>query len=428
MVTIPLGQSAYKREFAGDPEIRLENRFLERAPTNLREHTALLSRPGTDLLDSFAGGLNRRCFSLAGQFNGDLFVVSGPNLYRYDSAGLQTLISGIINGDGFPTIAWMKGIGYEYLFIADGLLLQFYAGGSHATGTMTLAGGAVSNQVIQIGGTYYAWNNAVDTSAPDGSASHPWLAALSTMTPTNPTGDPLIAMANLINFNGVRGTDFSTALGGPNPNFSATNNNTVPATQLIITSTSVYADGNAITTAVQSGSFLSWGAATLAGGDSHVLQGVAVPDGVGISALSSVSGYVLASVAVSQRFFWLNPGETIIDPLDFAEKESKPDNIEDMNTVGDQIIISGGASTENWYATGDLAAPFLPTQGRVYNRGVIAGTPVVVKDSLIFIGDDGAVYSVGYAVSDGAWGVHRISDHGIEERIRVQLRREQGLP
>lgn len=552
MTNVPLGMSAYERSYAGEAIIRVENRFFELNPTSPKTKFALLARCGTNALATFDGGEDghiRGCFAKEGLFSGDLFVCSGPNLYRYAADGTLTHITGLVNGTGNPTIAWQKGIGYERLFIADGLLLQYYDGGSQATGTLTLAGGAISNQVIEIDGVYYSWNAAVDTGPPDGTSAFPWLA--------NPGTDPLGAMANLLNFNGTRGTDFSTALGGPAVNVTAdaplgravgtltlagggifgqvirigdyyygwnvdvefgpptgiiagapfiaklgstdaeslanmvkllnytgvsgvdysseiggasiyvtatstpttlvatavdegTVGNSVitdvvagsflswsagtlgggtnTATTLKITARSDDADGNAITTTVFSGSFLTWTGATLSGGGTHVLSGVPMPDGVGPRALAEVSGYVLVSVADSQKFFWIVPGEVTIDALNFAEKESNPDNILDMNRVGDQVLISGNGSAENWYASGDPGAPFLPIEGRVYQRGVIEGTAVVVNDGVILVGNDGKVYEVGYQYGTTTQaGVQEISNAGICERIRVTLRSEQGL-
>lgn len=422
MVTIPLGTQAYKREYAGEPEIKLVNRFLEVDPTNLREKITLLSRSGSGALtvfpsDSDAPGQNRGQFSKVGLFNGDLFGVGGGNLYRYAADGTKIHILGLVNGTGFITYAWMKGPGYEYLFIADGLLLQVYAGGSHATGTLTKSGAIDTSQIIEIQGGHYAWNDAVDTNAPDGSLAHPWLAKL--------TGDALANMATLLNFSGVRGVDYSTALGGPNLFVTATSD----ATHLHVTAITDRATANAFTTTVPTGAGIAWGAATLAGGGTHVLQGVEMPDGSPPLALSALSGYVLISVGGTYRFYWLEPGTIVIDALNFASKESNPDPIVDMTTVGDQCIISGTGSTENWYATGNFDAPFAPQEGRVYRRGAVEGTHVAVNDALIFVGDDGVVYSVGYGYGDtSSYGVHRISTHAIEERIRITLRAEEGAP
>jgi len=423
MVTVPLGTNSYRRNFTNAPEIKLVNRYLEKEPQNLREHISLIGRPGTNSVAQFAGGPGRGYYTVIGFMNSDLFIAAGPNFWRYTQNGTKTQIVGTLyvpnSGDpGFPYVTWMKGIGYEYLFISDGLQLQYYGGGTHATGTLTKSG-AITNQVIQIGTAYYSWSATPASGTQDGTSAHPWLAQVGTGG-----ADALTNMANLIVFFGIPGTDFSTALNGPNLDYTATSD----ATHLYITSTSPYADGNAIATTVFSGASLAWGSATLTGGNVHALVQVPVPAGEEPKALATLSGYVLVSIGKSQKFYWINPGEVVIDPLNFAEKESNPDNIEDMLTVGDQTMLSGGESTENWYATGNFSAPFAPVEGRVYARGTVNGTLVKVKDGVILVGNDGVVYQVGYAAGTTAeWGVHRISDHGIEERVRTQLRREAGL-
>jgi hypothetical protein len=426
MPTVPLGHAAYKRLQAGAPEVRCENRWLEASPTNLKEHVMLLSRPGTTPLASFAansgwtGAPMRGNFTKLGLFNGALFVTSGENFYRYDTSGTKTQITGVVGQNGYVVCTWMKGIGYEYLFVTDGLNLQFYAGPTPSSGTLTQSSPATSSDVIKIGTVYYSWNASVNTGTPAGTLGHPWLA--------KPGSDPMTALATMINGSGTPGVDYSTALTGPSTTVTATVQGGPPGTSVLIQSIATDGTGNSIATVVTSGSDVAFGAATLTNGGINALQGVAVPDGLGITALATVSGYVLAGVANSQKFFWINPGETTIDPLDFAEKESNPDNIVDMHTVGDQVLINGNGSTENWYATGNFTAPFAPVEGRVYARGAVAGTVMPVQDGVILVGDDSIVYQVGSSYGSGTnYGVTRISDHGIEERIRRQLRREQGL-
>jgi hypothetical protein len=288
MVNVPLGKSAYKR--TGEIEIVLQNRYLEKDPANLVEGTALVTRPGSDSLVQCAGGTIRGNYSLKGLFNGDLLTVSGHSLWRVDAVtAAANQITGTIAGDTNPYLTWMKGIGYEYVFISDGATLQFASVAAAALSAVTGMGG------------------------------------------------------------------------GELP-----------------------------------------------------------------KALATVSGFVLVSVFNSQKVYFLEPGTTTIDPLNFFEKESRPDNVLDMLTVGDQVLIMGDGSTENWYATGNLNAPFLPIQGRVYGRGVVEGTPVLVDDAAVLVGDDFKVYLVGEG-GEGGSGVQRISTNGIEERIRTQLRREQGL-
>jgi hypothetical protein len=421
VVTVPLGKGAYNRTFAGKPLVRLENRYVENDPTNLREKTTLIARPGSSLLVNLAGGTLRGHYSKPGLFNEDLFVVSGSTLWRYSSGGIATQITGTLPGSGFPYVTWMKGIGYEYLFIADGNSFQYFS--EHAAGTLTRTA-AITNQVLNINGTYYSWSATVNPgTTPDGTSAKPFLALLGTGLTAD--SDSLANMVSLLNFTGISGANYSSAVTAANAYVTATSTDTT----LVLTALSNTLAGNLITTSVFSGAGVAWSATTLTGGAGTALQPVTGYDPTEtIKALTTVSSYVLASVAGSWKFYWVNPGEVKIDPLNFASKESQPDPILDMLTVGDQALICGAGSSENWYATGDFTAPFAPVKGRVYQRGVVEGTPVLVEDSEILVGNNGVVYQIGYTYGgESTWGVHRISTNTIEERIRRQLRYEQGL-
>lgn len=418
--TIPLGVGAYKRTYLNSPEIKLENRYVEKSPSNLQEHAALIGRPGSTALDTFTGGLNRGNYSLPGLFDTDLFVVSGANFWRKHAAtGAKQQITGTIFGDGHPYVTWSKGAGYEYLFIEDGLLLQYYSGGSLATGTLTVSTTTppnISTQVVQIGGAYYSWSATPAAGTQDGTSGTPWLARLGAND-----AESLANLADLIKFAGVPGTDFSTSLPGPNLDYTAESD----ATHLYITARSSFTNGADVATTVFSGADLTWGGATLSGGNSHALVTVEIPDGAAGKALASLASFVLVSIGGTRRVYFIRPGEVTIDPLDFFEKESQPDNIVDMLEYGDNIIIMGAGSSEYIYATGDPDAPFAPIKGQAYQRGVVDGTAVACKgddvDAIVLVGNDLRVYAI-------SGGFKILSDKGIEERIRMQIRREQGLP
>lgn len=426
MTTIPLGQTAYKRQYSGAPEVQLQNRFLEKSPTNLREHATLLARPGNDALVLLSGGSSRGKFTKVGFFNGDLFVVTGPNLWRINvTTAIATQITGTIAGLGFVYMTWEKGIGYEYLFIADGTNLWVFS--EHAFGVMTATANVASGDIIRIGSTYYGWNDNVEFNSPAGTLANPYWAKRSVLTgiQSQDLQQSLANMVLLLNYSGIPGTDFSSEVSGPAPDVTAVSDATTLTVQAIDNTSA----GNSIATTVPVGTVESWAHTTLQGGGGTALRLIPMPNaGEVAKAVATVSGYVLVSVANTQKFYWLNPGELTIDPLNFAEKESNPDNILDMNTVGDQVLISGTESTENWYATGNFDAPFAPVEGRVYQRGIIEGTAVVVGDAVIFVGNDGFVYSIGYNPGqDVQWGVKTISDNAIAERIRETLRLEGGL-
>jgi hypothetical protein len=367
-------------------------------------------------------------YSLSGLFDDSLFVVCGTQLYRINKDMTVTTISGVINGTGHPEIAWQKGAGYERLWIVDGLLLQYYSGTTYATGTLTKTGTIVNGtDAINVGGVYYKWGTSFSPSDA-GTPAHPWVVNPNKITgPLDPMGQLILA----VNAGGVPGTDYSSTLTGANILVNAAAGDTLPATlSVIFTANTQGTGGNSIATVVTGGTALSFAHATLQNGGVDALTGCTVPDGQVPLSITQTSSYVLLSIADTQKFYWINPGETTIDPLNFASKESSPDNITALRAIGDQVGIIGEKSFENWYATGNSLSPFAPIEGRVYARGALTGTATVIDQSIFIVGDDGRVYSIGSQsgdTTDAGWGVARISDNGIEERIRKQTRREMGL-
>jgi len=419
MTTVPLGRGAYTRLYTGAPEIELINRWVESNPANLKEGVALISRPGTKQYATFdPGGFTdlgsmRGNYTLSGLFNDSLFVVCGDAFYKINIAGTIIPITGVINGTGHPEVTWQAGIDYQRLWIADGLLLQYYSGGTHATGSVTKVGAIVNGvDKFELGGVYYTWGT-VFSGSDAGTSANPFVV--------KPLTDPMGQLNKAINASGIPGTDYSSTLGGANVYARSATDGLVPAVVLTITSVSNNASSNLVTLSVAGGTGLNVSGATLTGGNVHALQGCTIPDGQTPSSVTQIDNYVLVSIAATNKFYWINPGETSIDPLNFASKESSPDPIIQMRTVGDQVLILGAKATENWYSTGNSLAPFAPIQGRAYARGCLSGTAVVLDDDVILAGDDGKAYKFGLQ------GVTVISNNGIEERIRRQVRNELGL-
>ena len=418
MVDVPLGRGAYKRLYTGAPEVKLLNRWLESNPANLREGTAVISRPGTTVIEQFSPGgfaglgSMRGNYTLSGLFEDSLFVVCGDTLYRLREDGQIDTITGVISGTGYPEVTWQRGLDYQRLWISDGLLLQYYEGGTFATGTVTKVG-AITNGVdkFEVGGVYYTWGTVFSPSDA-GTLANPYVVA--------PLTDPMNQLIKAINFAGVQGVDYSNTLGGPNAFVKGITDGLNPVVTVTLRFHVRGTSGNTCTLS-EVGTALTVSGATLTGGGVHALQGCPIPDGKTPSTLTQIDSYVLVGITKSQQFYWINPGETTIDPLNFASKESSPDPITQMRTVGDQVLIMGEKSTENWYATGNSAAPFAPIEGRAYARGSLIGTAVVIDDNIFLAGDDGKVYQV------GMHGMTVVSNNGIEERIRRQVRREQGL-
>jgi hypothetical protein len=149
--------------------------------------------------------------------------------------------------------------------------------------------------------------------------------------------------------------------------------------------------------------------------DGSTVTQVAMPDSVGTVSLAFIAGYVIVIPAqetgINGRFYWIEPGDTTVDPLNFATAERSPDRAVSVRVFGDQFWILGDNSTEVWYPTGDPVAPFARSQGRLFDKGVWEGTAVQVGDSIMLVDADGVVQKISASPE-------RVSDHSIEERIR----------
>lgn len=412
MVDIPLGRADYHRSVAKEAQIQTRNRFFEQNPVLASGQAALISRPGLKRWIYVGDGPIRALFSASGDFDDALFVVSGTEWYRVDLDGTTTLLQGGLNPVGTPRMAATGTIGDgtsatpAYLYLADGVELYLYIENSFATGTIT--GSPANGNTITLGDFHYQFTNAsVDTGTPDGSGANPWLVALST--------SDLLAwtnFANAVNISGAPGTDYSTA---------TTSNTLAQSTNKSTDTVSVRANtagalGNDVGTAATGG--LAWGAANLVNGGQPQVTAVELPNDVGAVSVCYQASYIIVVPAqvddFKGRFYWIDPGETTIDPLDFATAEREPDAVYDAIAFQDQFWLPGATTTEVWYFTGNSDSPVQRLQGVAFNRGTWQGTALQVKESMIIVDSDGGVFQI-------AGGLTRISNPAVEERIRVAI-------
>lgn len=144
---------------------------------------------------------------------------------------------------------------------------------------------------------------------------------------------------------------------------------------------------------------------------------VAIPDGQPVSSVATINGYFIFSISLTQRFYWLEPGSLIVDPLNFASAERIPDPIKSVNVVSDEIWFLGLSGPEVWTATGDLDAPFQRVSGRVYNEGCHSRDTVVTTSigglpSLLWVTDAKAVVK-----TQGQ--PQKVSNESIEEILKT---------
>jgi hypothetical protein len=414
MARVPLGKGAFNRTFGRQAEIVLLNRFFEQSPANQTDGVNLLSRPGSTEEAAFGDGPIRKQFTLPGLLEGDLFIVSGAAFYRYDIDGNSQLVTGAIATPGTPSMTGAKGAGYQRVFIADGTSLQYYGGQAYSA-TLTLTPGTIADDTVRVDSTYYKFAADPTTGTPDGSSGNPYLVAVG--------GSNANALANLrkaINATGVGGTDYSVEITEPNERVTANANTSttmsvrgvVPGPLDPIAPVSVSASGGA--------DGLAWDVAQLTAG-AHVLYGIPTPDDVGIVSVAELGSFILCVQANSDRVYFIRPGETTIDPLDFFTAESEADSLLEAIKVGDQVWLIGETSIEPWYLNGStdpLANPLSKMQGRPFSIGAIEGTIVKLANSIFLVGNDQVAYRI-----EG--GPQPISNPGIAERIRKALKAEK---
>lgn len=412
MVNIPVGRSTFKRDVARSASIALLNRFFEQNPVlNASEDMpALIARPVLKKFDEAGDGHIRFTFDEPGTFGEAAFIVSYTSLYKLAVDLTLTYIGEIgSNPLGSVSMAAVGNIGEtpERLFIADGGVLWVYTEDAEAMGRLEASGAIANNDTVVIDGVYYKWTNAsVDAGAPAGTLANPWLVRLG---PSNI--ERLQALYWAINASGTAGTDYSTAL---------VMNARVQAYAYSVNSLFVSAKeagilGNAIAVS-ETGANIAWTTgATLVNGGGTQLRQVSMPNDVGAISVDVLNSYVIVvpvqGRGVNGQFWWIEPGETVVDPLNFATAERSPDAINQVRVFSDRFWLLGQKTTEPWITTGNLDAPMQRFAGILYDRGCWEGTAVRVKDSLILCDEDGAVFQIG-------GGLKRISRPDIEERIR----------
>jgi hypothetical protein len=414
-VDIPLSKSDYFRGVAKEARISTRNRYFEQNPILNSGNFAMISRPALRRWIYVGNGPIRAVYSQPGTFDEALFVVSDDAWYRVEKNGTTTLLQAGLQPSGSIEHAGTANIGVtpEFMFMSDGRNLYCYVENGFAKGT--ISGSPANNDVVVVGTTYYKFTSgSVDAGTPAGTALNPWLVALG--------GTITISWINLAAAfagDGAAGTQYSTALVA-NTGIVVI---AISATLVTVRAAAIGAAGNAVIT-TETGAGMAWTAGTLTGGGSPSVTTVQTPDDVGVISLGYIASYVVVVPAqgegVNGQFYWIEPGETTIDPLDFATAERAPDPILQVRVFVDQFWLPGTNTTEVWYFTGNFDSPVARLQGVTFDRGVWEGTAVQVKESMILVDADGGVFQI-------AGGLKRISRPDIEERIRVAIAEYEAL-
>lgn len=426
---IPLFTSDWRRSTAEEPSLKVQNRYFESNPSNQVDGVAVLSRPGFRKFDtvgedeSLTVSSVHSMYSQEGLFNESLFVITDDYVFAGAPTPDGVPIAGV-NYDYTSLTPYSNrgcftgGIGDvpAYFFFLGEQELLVYPEEEFAQGVLTASAQPEENATVIIGGIYYRYvSGSVDAGTPAGTSANPWLVQR--------TADTLGDMTNLwraINLKGTPGLHYSS-LTSRHP--------TVTAEDFTPTTVSIYAQaggesGNDIATTVSGTANLSWGSATLqdGGGFADRAFKVPLPDEIGdIKAITTFFSHVILVVderevssdpEIIGRFYWIEPGETAVDSLNFATAESVPDALVSARVINDRLWLLGTNSVEVWYYTGNADAPFARTQGNSFSIGCLEGSDCIVKDSLFFIGPDNHIYQF----TGSSYNV--VSDNSVSERIR----------
>jgi len=147
--------------------------------------------------------------------------------------------------------------------------------------------------------------------------------------------------------------------------------------------------------------------------DGTTVEPLLLPNGYTAIDVDQINGYQIIATP-SGRFYWLEPGQTEIDALDFATAESAPDGLIAVRRLVDELWFFGVSSIEVWQSTGDPDAPFQRAAGRQFERGCLFRDTVRRFDNaLVWVGEDNIVYRTSNGPID-------IGSPWISERIRMR--------
>lgn len=406
----------FKRDVAGGDQLILRNRYYEVNPQLSEDGASLLARPGMKFLMELGEGPVRGMYAEEGSFDGDLFVAHGIDLTRVHRDKSTTLIySGLYNPDyGTVNMTSTAPIGDvpEYLFFADGRNLYIYIESGYAKGQLT--GTPVNTDTVQIGAMYYRFTNgSVNAGTPAGTSGNPWLVALGLSS--------VISFDNLaaaVALSGDAGVQYSTA--------TTANDQAKPVSTstgvAVFRATATGVVGNSVITTETGG--LTWtNGGTMTGGGNPDTSVVEMPEDIGAFDVATINSFVIVLPVqdgeFKGRFYWIEPGETTVNPLNFATAERSPDGVLGVEVLGDQFWLPGSGSTEVWYVSQDPINRMQRLQGVVFDRGTWEGTAVAIHEVLIVCDANGAVFQI----SGGS--PKRISTPDIEEQIRKSIEEQQ---
>jgi hypothetical protein len=142
--------------------------------------------------------------------------------------------------------------------------------------------------------------------------------------------------------------------------------------------------------------------------DGTTLSAMAFPDSASVASICDLKGILYAARAGTGRIYYLLPGETAWQALDYQTAEAEEDPVLALRSNADEVWAFGSSSVQPFYPTGNVEQPLQSADGRSHSLGIRhRDTARCMDNAVLWVDEQGRV------VRDG--GV--ISNYGIAERI-----------
>ena len=142
------------------------------------------------------------------------------------------------------------------------------------------------------------------------------------------------------------------------------------------------------------------------------------PGWMGADFVTYQDGYFIFNVPGTNQFYVTDLLATTINALNFASKETNPDNIVGILSDNRNLWLFGSQTTEVWYDAGNpTGSPFSIVQGGYIEVGCAAAFSVAkINNMIFFLGQDPRGKGIVYAIS--GYQPQRVSTHAVELAIQ----------
>ncbi|MEO8925899.1 MAG: packaged DNA stabilization protein, partial [Caulobacteraceae bacterium] len=161
---------------------------------------------------------------------------------------------------------------------------------------------------------------------------------------------------------------------------------------------------------------VSSGIAYLYGGPGTTFAAIVNPVLPPVSDVAYLAGRFVYVVTGSDRFYYSEVNDAANENgLSFATAESSADNTVAVMVLNEELVFFGAQSVEFWSTATVVSVsdpPFIPVEGRGFQRGCAAQGSIAFADNALFwVGDNRVVYR-----SDNA--PQRVSSNSIDDKLR----------